>query len=107
MQKRTSQQHVEWLRENVLDSFANDYEEFSMVMQELGKWAVEDGETFTEQEVVKVLESLIKDDYAQAYRLSPHAPHATKVEFSSDRLHELWFYVTPKGKQLVEAMSSR
>jgi len=90
------------IRNYVLSAIANDYEEFEMVFGEVAKWAEEDGKIgVAREEIIGELERLINEGYAQAYLLSPQDPHAEPVTFSADNIGDLWFYVTPKGKRLV------
>ncbi|MGB8769788.1 MAG: hypothetical protein WCC92_09245 [Candidatus Korobacteraceae bacterium] len=48
---------------------------------------------------------MINDGLAQAYLLSPKQLHAQKVDFDPGRIDELWLYVTPEGKKLVEELN--
>ena len=96
-------------RERVIDEFvveavANDYENFECVVQQVTKWSARIGLRTTRQELIDALERAIGNGYALAYSLSPQEPHSQVVEFSRARLDELWFYVTPKGREFVKTL---
>jgi hypothetical protein len=59
------------------------------------------GESIARDAVAAALVHAIREGKAKAYLLSPQPPHSLAVEFSLDRIDELWFYVIPKGKQFV------
>jgi hypothetical protein len=89
------------LYENVLNEEADDYESFEYLLEHSQNWANERGESVTRDEVAAALVRAIREGDAKAYLLSPHPPHSQVAEFSLDRIDDLWFYVTPKGKQFV------
>jgi hypothetical protein len=58
--------------------------------------------------VLRALEGLISDGEAQAYRLFAGPPgKAEAVIYSPASLDELWFYLTPKGEQLVQQFQKK
>jgi hypothetical protein len=94
----------ETLRDLVLGSTANDYESFSYIQEQIGRWVKQQGiAEFTVDEVAGELEKLIRSGHIQAYELSPKKPHSKVVEFSKDSLEELWYLVTPDGLKEVKA----
>lgn len=86
----------------ILAAISDDYEEFSMIVDEVTKWASELSLSVTPQEIARELESWIASGFAQAFLLSNTQPYATTVNFSFEDIGKLWFYVTPAGKKLVE-----
>ena len=100
----TMSDHERVLQEFVLESLANDYESFVCVVEQVMKGEAEKELVVSRGEVARALEQTIREGYAQAYLLSAQAPYSLAVEFSSDRIDDLWFYVTPKGKQLVSQL---
>lgn len=90
-----------YLRNLVLNGTANLYESFDTLFEQVAKWADEDSVTITQEQVVEGLQQAITEGYVQAYVLASQAPHSTPVSFSRDRVRDLYFYVTPKGKHLV------
>ena len=93
-------------RERILDEFivesaSNDFESFQCILDQVMTWSEQKGIRPSRQEVLEALQRVIRDGYALPYRLSPQEPHFQIEEFSSDRLDDLWFYVTPKGRELV------
>lgn len=83
--------------EHVLQAIADDYESFELIAEQVDKWMKEDNVPEPSScEVSDALGRLIHQGHAQAYVLPPTPPHVTPVEFSQDRLHELWYYATAK-----------
>jgi hypothetical protein len=92
-------------REYALRAISDDYEEFEKILQDVTGWAAACGVTPDRSSTLRALEELIRDGYAQAYILSAVPPgKAEAVSYSLDRLDELWFYVTPKGKRLARQL---
>ena len=90
------------LKEQVLRAISDDYEDLKTVLEDVTGWTAERGITVDRQAVLKALEALICEGYAQAYSLSASLPGKSEpVIYSADRADDLWFYVTPKGKQLA------
>ncbi len=86
---------------------SNDYEDFETAFAEASESALTYGLFLSRQEMHEALAELTRSGLAQAYLLSPHPPHAQKVDFDSSRIHDLWFYVTPEGKRFVEDMDQQ
>ena len=90
------------IRKLILRAIADDYEEFNRVVQDVKGWAAERGIAVQRQFILALLDGLVRDGYAQAYMLSavPTAS-AQAVAFNASHVDDHWFYVTPKGAQLV------
>jgi hypothetical protein len=91
------------IRDSVLNAIADDYEDVGLNLEAVHNF---DDPTATTEQVSAALAKLVKDGLAQAYELSPKAPCSTAVDFDLSRMEELWFHVTPKGKNLVRADAS-
>ncbi len=89
------------LKEYVVRAVSDDYEEFERVSADVTGWAAERGIAVDRQGILKGLEDAISEGYAQAYVLSTKPPYATPAEYSPAQAGDLWFYVTPRGKQLA------
>lgn len=89
------------LKEYVLGAISDDYESLETVLVEIAYWAAQSGATVNAQEVVEALGGLILGGYAQAFSFEYPYKEAVPTEYSADRVKELWFYVTPKGKQMA------
>lgn len=89
------------LYEIVLTNMADDYESFEYLLEHAQQWASEKGVSVTRDAVAASLGRAIREGDAKAYMLSSRPPHSQPVEFSLDRIDDLWFYVTPKGKRIV------
>jgi len=90
-----------FIKDCVITDIADDYENFEHVFTETKRVCGIRGLLVTEAEVANALRELIAGGYAEAYLLSPRPPHSAKTDYAADRLTELWFYVTPKGKSLA------
>ena len=98
----------EMLREYALRAISDDYENFDRVRQEVTGWAAKYGIVPDDDAIQRALKSLLCDGYAQAYLRHADPPgKAQPVTFSEDSLHELWFYVTPTGKQLARLFQNQ
>jgi hypothetical protein len=87
----------------LLDSMADDYEDFEILSKAASKLASEHGQAPSRTEIIEALEQLINEGLAQAYILSPTRPHATPVTFCRNDVEQIWFYVTPEGKRLIKS----
>ena|SRR5438105_1547127 len=85
----------------VLEAMSNDYESFQCILDQVRKWSDEKGLSTSRGQVLEALQRVITQGYARSFSLSPHEPYCYPAEFSLDRLDELWFHVTPKGRELV------
>jgi hypothetical protein len=99
--------HAYALEEFVVEAIANLLEDFEGIFEQVSTWANEEGVSVTRDEVVQAIGGAITKGYAQAYLLSEKPPYSQAVEFSPDRLGELWFYITPKGRKLVTELEKR
>jgi hypothetical protein len=90
-------QQYQTVKESVANAMADDYESLEIILADVAKEADKYGFSFDRQMVLRALKELTDEGYAQAYDLSPQPPHAAKVEYSEDRVDDLWFYLTPKG----------
>jgi hypothetical protein len=93
-----------FVRDCVVTIAADDYENFELIFEEAKCVAAIRGIVVNEAEVAEALRRAIGDGLMDAYVLSPQPPHSTKVEYDPDRLHELWFYVTPHGKSTAKGI---
>jgi hypothetical protein len=93
------------LSEYVLRAIADDYENFERILQDVTGWAAERGIVADHRATQKALEGLVSDGYAQPYLLFSGPPgKAEATSYSAASLDELWFYLTPKGKQCVQQL---
>jgi hypothetical protein len=95
---------VSFLRDCVITVASDDYENFNLIFEQTERVALARGMSVNEDEVANALRSVIADGFVDAYVLSPHRPHSTKVEFAPEQLHDLWYYVTPLGKSQVRGI---
>ena len=93
-----------FLMECIISVASDDYESFAIIFEQTSRLGMQKGIYVTEAEVARAIERAIAGGFAQAYVLSPHEPHSVKVEYSPERLDELWFYVTPHGKRAAKSI---
>ena len=99
------------LLELVINAIADDYESLEIIQKSINEW----GEDFNSQswpamkavpvsrhEIIKALEELTREGYAQTYVLRAHEPFSQAVEFRKDGINDLWFFLTPKGVSAVK-----
>src|SRR5262245_15138074 len=89
----------------VISAISDDYEDSEITYREAKTCAESEGLTnVSEEEIADALERAIVEGYADAFE--PFAglsnPNA-KNKFNRNRLGELCFYVTPKGKDAARA----
>jgi hypothetical protein len=87
------------VKDNLLNSMADDYSNFEMLFNEacerLGEQAP------SRSDALEATEELITEGLAQAYILSPTQPAATPINFFKSDADQLWFYITSAGKRLI------
>lgn len=88
----------------VLEAVANDYESFACILETVSQWLAERDLQASRDAVAAALHRAINEGYVRAYVLSSLEPHSQAVEFSPDRLDDLWFYATPNGKRFVDQL---
>jgi hypothetical protein len=93
----------EILQDLVLNSFADDFEDFEMIVHEVTQWGNEKDLTFSREEIAAALEQSISNGHAQAYVLSPTMPSRT-AKFSREHIDDFYFYLTPAGRELLPRM---
>ena len=93
------------VKEFVVITVSDDYEDFAMVLEMVSDRAKEKGVEVDREAILAALEAAINEGYVQSYELFPPTPPPPwdwrPVAYSPDRLDELRFYVTPEGKKLA------
>jgi hypothetical protein len=90
------------IKESVMMEIANDYEEFEWLLNCVNRWGAEHGIAVDRRTVLEKLGELISEGYATAYVYCERGQEFRPAEYSPERVDELWFYLTPKGRQLVK-----
>ncbi len=85
------------LRSLVLESIANDYEDFQMVVHEVTQWAKKREISFSIDEIANTLLDLISEANARAWRLGD-APERIQVTRKCLGDQDVYFIITSKGK---------
>jgi hypothetical protein len=99
---------LDFIAELTLRAMSDDYENFDRITQDVDGWAAEGGVISNQKMVLNAVKMLIGRGYAQGYIFSASpSGKAEEAAFSESRLDELWFYVTPAGKELARLLSSR
>jgi cytosine/adenosine deaminase-related metal-dependent hydrolase len=86
------------LKTIVMSAIADDYEDFEAIYGYVRNQAAESDIEATRELTMQLLGELIRDGFAQAYVLSATPPHTQAVRYSPERINELWFYLSAKGK---------
>ncbi len=81
----------------VLQAVANDFEEFEMIVGEIGKWTSGDKPSPDAGRIEDALMKAIADEEVKAYE--PREGHRQLVPRQADpqKIHSLWFYITKQG----------
>jgi hypothetical protein len=85
-----------------MGAIANDYEDFDMVCAEVSKWATQRNLMVERHEIANALQQVIEDGYATAFIYSPELQRYEVTRFSSDKVSNIWFYLSAKGKRCLE-----
>jgi len=88
-------------------SMADDYENLQIIVNEVTTKAGSRQKALSRHEIIKAIQGLISDGYAQPYVLSPHPPHATPAAFDPERVDDLYYYLTPAGKKILTEHTKR
>ena len=91
------------IEEFVVSSVSDHYEIFPTLSRR-SRSGQKRGRCGRSESVRKALETAMHDGYVQVYELFPPVPPKwdwRPIDYSSNRLEELRFYVTPKGKDLA------
>ena len=100
--------------ELVLSAIADDYESLEIILDSINKWNVDpdikrlsamSAIPVSPTDVINALRELTREGYAQSYIFTSYEHRALPVEFSTDSVDELWFYVTPKGLRAVKQLN--
>ena len=91
-----------FVKDLVLSSMADDYENLQCIAPTVTGWGKIRGVELERDEIIKALQAVVSEGHARCYELSPHPPHVTPVAFDPQRVDELYFYVTPAGKDIVK-----
>lgn len=90
------------IRSMVMDSIANDYEDFRMISREVMKWASERALYVETGEVADALMDLVECGFAKAYRLSANSPFETVERPEAREISEYYFLLTDEGRASLE-----
>jgi hypothetical protein len=88
----------------ILDAVADDYEDLETVVGEAERQASAAGSRASREGVVQGLEDLVSQGYVQCYSFSRSSGKFEPHPFTRALAQDLWFYVTPQGKKIVESL---
>lgn len=89
------------LRQFVLASVSDDYEEVEMIRSDILKMA-EPGSSVQPEEIVSTLADLVREGCVDVYRLYSLPPYKERVPFDAAQVSELYFLITDRGIELLE-----
>ena len=104
------------LLELVINAIADDYESVEIIDLSINvldlevrpeAWPARTAAPVSRHEIIKALEELTREGYAQAYCFDAAELNAVAVEFNKDGINDLWFYVTPKGVGAVKKLAEQ
>ena len=88
----------------LLEAVSNDFERIDSIVEQIANWGALPSK-LDQAEIEEALLALLKQDYVEAYTLSPSAPHFTRVQSSSCNPSEHWFYISGRGKDILRSLS--
>jgi hypothetical protein len=88
----------------VMEACANSYEEFNMIVSEVGRWTNGDPNAPTMRQIEEALVQSIANKEIQAFEVHDCERHLTTVQPDHETISDLWFYVTEQGKKWVQQM---
>ena len=94
----------QFMKDMILATISDDYESLEDITRQLRRYSQASMTRVSDVLVVDVLAELVEENLAPTYILSPNPPHARPVPFSRDSLVDLWFYITPLGKTVVQSL---
>ena len=89
------------IKDLVLNSIADDYEDFRIILDEVTHWGSQRGVQLTRNEIETALRDLLSAGHAQAYELSTLPPHSTPVVVAAERIRASYYYLTPAGRDIL------
>jgi hypothetical protein len=88
----------------VMEACANDYEEFNMIVSEVGRSTKGDPNAPTISQIEEALVQSIANKDIEAFEVHDCELHLTTVQPDHKIISEFWFYVTEQGKKWVQEM---
>jgi len=94
-----------FIKDCIITIISDDFESFEIITTQIKPLLLSKGMIATEEEVASILETVIGEGFAEAYVLSSREPHSTRAVYSPERIRELWYYATKKGKTIAKRIS--
>jgi len=86
----------------VMESCADDYEEFNMIVSEIEEWTNGDPNAPTIRQIEEALVQSITNMDIAAFEVHDCRLRLTTALPDHETISELWFYVTEQGKKWVQ-----
>jgi len=87
----------------ILGVVSRDFEPLESILSKLARSGAEANDSDIERRLV----SLVADKFIGGYLLHAEPPYLTEVEINEVTIYEAWFYITTKGKKLLNKSSDR
>jgi hypothetical protein len=88
----------------VMEACANDYEEFSMMVSDIGKWTKGESNAPTIGELEEALVQSIANKDIDAFEEQEDGLRLTTLPPNHETIGTIWFYATEQGKKWVKEM---
>jgi hypothetical protein len=88
----------------VLQSVANDYENFEMILSEIAKWTSMDATALNVDQIKDSLMKAIERENIKAYEYSEESRQFIAADADRKAIHSLWFYITEQGKKQMQKL---
>jgi hypothetical protein len=93
---------LDHMKDYVLNTVADDYENFDIISTEVAAWAAKEGDIFSKELLATSISQLINDGVVNCYRFSTTNQKYEFAQFEQNKLNELWFYISEEGKKHLE-----
>jgi hypothetical protein len=94
------------LKDCIVAAVSDDYETFETIVTDVARLPKRKPFEISQTQVAEALRNAIAEGLVDAYVLSPTPPHSTRVEYTDEQLHNLWYYVTARGKAAAKAATN-
>ena len=86
----------------IADIVSADFESYSMVLKEVGDWAIDEKIAFDQSDIVNALRLAIDTGYVQAFKYSASQNKFEAAQWNDKLSNDLYFYATVKGRDILD-----
>lgn len=87
----TNMKVSDFLVDAISEAVSTDYESADLIVEQVLKWAVEEGQQVVKEQVLSELCNMAEKEQVVSYRFSKQLGNYERTTFARDQLSELWF----------------